>query len=233
MRRISLLAAACVLILADPASAQSVARTHVFPIVAHNEGAGQPPTQWATDLVINNLRARTVVVGMQFFPMGQANEIDPSFPNRISLDVRETVMFEDVLSTRFGYDESITGMMIVTTDPNLMPGTGNSDNDKIVATTRTYNVGSPQGTFGQTVPSNPVLHHRGPQRRSVQIEPRDHQLLTRVRHGPLPHHDRCCPDPRRGDQDPPSSDRGAVELLPARGGPERGCDDRRSLVGPE
>jgi hypothetical protein len=152
-----IIVASLLLICVGPASAQHVAQTQVFPIVAHTEGAGQPPTQWATDLVINNLTIRDVVVGMQFFPMGQANEIDPSFPNRVTLAVRETVMYEDVLASRFGFDQNITGMLVLTTDPLLMPGTTNTMNDRIVASTRTYNVGSPQGTFGQTVPSNQDL----------------------------------------------------------------------------
>jgi hypothetical protein len=153
MRRISFVAAILVLTLVGSAPAQEVAPTQFFPIVAHTAGAGQPPTQWATDLVINNLSAHTVAVGLQFFPAGQPNAIDPNFPIRINLSVRETVLFEDVLSTYFGYDQNITGMLLVTCDPDFMLASGNLHSDRILATTRTYNVGSPEGTFGQTVPS--------------------------------------------------------------------------------
>lgn len=153
MHRRFFVVAVLVLIVAVSAHSQEMAPTQFFPIVAHTTGAGEPPTQWATDLVINNLSAHTVAVGLQFFPAGQANAIDPNFPIRIDLSVRETVLYEDVLSTYFGYDRNITGMLLVTCDPDMMLASGNQYSDMILATTRTYNVGSPQGTFGQTVPS--------------------------------------------------------------------------------
>jgi len=153
MRRFVLLAAVFSLVVVGQARAQEVAPTQFFPIVAHTVGAGQPPTQWVTDLVINNLSGHGVAVGLQFFPAGQPNAIDPNFPIRINLGIRETVLFEDVLSTRFGYNRNITGMLLVTCDPDFMLESGNESSDRILATTRTYNVGSPEGTFGQTIPS--------------------------------------------------------------------------------
>ncbi len=153
MRRVSFWAAILLVTVVSPAPAQEVAPTQFFPIVARTSGAGQPPTQWVTDLVINNLSGHAVNVGLQFFPAGQPNAIDPNFPIRITLGVRETVLYDDVLSTFFGYDRNVTGMLLVTCDPGFMLASGNQYSDRILATTRTYNVGSPEGTFGQTVPS--------------------------------------------------------------------------------
>ncbi len=136
----------CVLLAAaSGVGAQMIENMQFFPIVARTAGLGVPPTQWVTDLVINNVTGEQLTVGMQFFPAGQANIFDPGYPTRITLGPRETVVVEDVLATLFGYDEDVKGALILTCDNEVIAG--NPDEAYILATTRTYNVGSPAGTL--------------------------------------------------------------------------------------
>jgi hypothetical protein len=137
------------LLAAGPAGAQEIAHTQFFPILARTAGAGG--TQWVTDLAIHNLTGQQLIVGVQFLEADQANVFNPSFPNRFNLAPRETRLIEDVLHELFGFTTDVKGGMLVTADPSLIPG--NPAGAEILATTRTYNVGDPAGTFGQTVPS--------------------------------------------------------------------------------
>jgi hypothetical protein len=61
------------------------------------------------------------------------------------------MLVEDVLLNIFGIDEAAMGMLAMISDSMFIPG--NPEMDAVMAVTRTYNVGSPEGTFGQTVPS--------------------------------------------------------------------------------
>lgn len=151
---------ALVLFAAVPASAQQIAHTQFFPILARTAGVGG--TQWVSDLTIHNMVDEEVVVGMQFLPADTANVFDPSFPNRLTLAARETVAFDDVLNTRFGYDTDITGALVVTVDNQLVPGANNPAGSEILATSRTYNTGDPAGTFGQTVPATGTVINASP-----------------------------------------------------------------------
>ncbi len=141
-----------VLLLAVPAVSQEVLDTQVFPVVAR--GAGLSGTMWVTDLVVTNPMDEAITIGMQFLPERQDNLFDPAFPDRIELQPGETIIAEDVLSSMFGYDEDIKGVLALVCDPNYL--IGNPDGATILAVTRTYNVGSDLGTFGQTVPSLPL-----------------------------------------------------------------------------
>jgi hypothetical protein len=138
-----------VLLLAMPASAQEIFDTQVFTVIAR--GAGLGDTQWVTDLTVFNPTGAEVTIGIQFFPSGQDNLFDPTFPNRLVLAPGETLMVEDVLLNTFGLDEDIKGTMAMVADPNYL--TENQEDAAILAVTRTYNTGGAEGTFGQTVPS--------------------------------------------------------------------------------
>jgi hypothetical protein len=120
-----------------------------FPIVARTAGVGG--TQWVSDLTIHNPKNHALTVGLQFFPADQASLLNPLFANRVTLDPHETVILEDVLHGVFGYSTDVKGALIVASDHEFIPG--NPQDDDMVAVTRTYNVGSPAGTFGQTVPA--------------------------------------------------------------------------------
>jgi len=134
-----------------PLSAQEIAHTQFFPILARTAGAGN--TQWVTDLTVHNLADTDLTVGVQFLEADTANVFNPSFPDRFELGAHETVLIADVLNELFGYDTDIKGAMVVTVDPQLVPGSGNPVGSEILATTRTYNKADPAGTYGQTVPA--------------------------------------------------------------------------------
>jgi hypothetical protein len=134
---------------ATPAAAQEIAHSQFFPILARTAGAGG--TQWVTDLTIHNLTDAQLQVGCQFLEADKANVFNPSFPTRFTLAPRETRIFTDVLNTLFGHTTDIKGAVLVTVDPSLIGA--NPEGAEVLATTRTYNVGDPAGTFGQTVPA--------------------------------------------------------------------------------
>ncbi len=141
--------AVMVLCAALPAAAQQVSDFQFFPIVARTAGVGG--TQWLSDLTLYNPHDYSLVVGLQFFPADQANVFNPLFPTRVTLDARETVILEDVLHGLFGYDTDVKGALLTSSDHDLIPA--NPEDDDYAAVTRTYNVGNPAGTFGQTVPA--------------------------------------------------------------------------------
>lgn len=147
MRRSIVLAAA--LGVAVSAAGQEVFPIQFFPVVAR--GAGLAGTQWVTDLTIHNPIPQPVTVGMQFFPANQDNLFNPFFPTRVTLQPGETVMVADVLQHTFGHTGDIKGGLVLVSSAQFIPG--NPEEARVLAVTRTYNVGSPEGTFGQTVPS--------------------------------------------------------------------------------
>lgn len=139
-------------IAAVPAGAQEVSNMQAFPAAAHI--AGVPPSQWVSDVVVNNVNDYEIVVGFQFFPENQAHTLfDLTFDDTVTLAARETRLFEDVLSTLLGYTEDIKGVLILTCDNDFPSTAENPDNSIILATMRTYDVSSPVGTYGQTIPA--------------------------------------------------------------------------------
>ncbi len=149
MRRQLVLATLTIILLATPVFAQEVLDTQFFPVVAR--GAGLAGTMWVTDLVLFNPMDVPINIGVQFFPADQNNQFNPFFPDQFELGPGETAIAEDVLHLVFEYDEAIKGSLAVVADPNYL--LGNPEGTVICAVTRTYNVGSAEGTFGQTVPS--------------------------------------------------------------------------------
>ncbi len=143
-----------------PVSAQEIAHTQFFPILARTAGAGG--TQWVTDMTVHNHSDNDLVVGVQFLEADKANVFNPSFPDRFPIGARETILIQDVLNELFGFETDIKGGMVVTVDPQLVPGSGNPVGSEIIATTRTYNTGDPAGTFGQTVPATGKVINAAP-----------------------------------------------------------------------
>jgi len=144
------LALAAALLAGSGLEAQEVAHTQFIPVVAHAAGLGG--TQWLSDLTVYNLTDSELVVGTQFLPADQANAFNPTFPDRFTLQPGETLLIEDVLGTLYGYTEDIVGSLFFTVDNLLIPT--NPAGATILASTRTYNAGSPDGTYGQTILSN-------------------------------------------------------------------------------
>jgi hypothetical protein len=142
-------------LVAPHGAAQEISDTQIFPVVARTAGAGG--TQWVSDVTIHNLEDHALVVGIQLFPADQANTFNILFPDRFTLAARETRIIEDVLSSVFGYTSNIKGVLVMTVSEDFIPA--NPEDSDIVAVSRTYNVGSPEGTYGQTVlsPAEVVL----------------------------------------------------------------------------
>ncbi len=149
MRRTIAIVSLMVLLVTGSAVAQEVLDTQFFPVVAR--GAGLAGTMWVTDLVMTNPMDVPILIGVQFFPANQDNQFNPFFPDQFELGPGETAIAEDLLQLVFGYDEAIKGSLVVMADPTYL--LGNPEGTVICAVTRTYNVGSALGTFGQTVPS--------------------------------------------------------------------------------
>lgn len=133
-----------------PSPAQEIANFAVIPAVAHTAGAGIPPSYWLTDVVIHNLTAEEMTVGMGYFPFDTDNEWDASFPVTVQLEPRETFLVEDVLGSRFGITGNSKGVLLLSCEQAYFPE--NPEDGVMMVTTRTYNIGSPLGTYGQTVP---------------------------------------------------------------------------------
>ncbi len=136
---------------AAPATAQIVAETQFFPVVAHTAGAGDPPTSWRSDLTIHNLMDAELTVGVIYFPSGQANPLDEADEQTLTLQARETRTVEDVVATLFGITSNSKGALFLECNREVFPS--NPDGAVMLATTRTYNVGSEVGTFGTAVPT--------------------------------------------------------------------------------
>ncbi len=148
-------ASAVVLLVAAPASAQEKGDSFIVPVVAHTSGAGVPPTRWISDLVLHNMEDSKVTVGMIYLPFEHANDWDGTFPVTLDLSGRETLLIEDILGTLFHKTSNTKGLLFISCDPEYFPA--NPGGANLLLTSRTYNTGSPTGTYGQTVPSNTLL----------------------------------------------------------------------------
>lgn len=132
---------------------QEISDTQAFPGVARLTGA--PPSRWVSDVVVSNPNASRTEIGLQFLPERTSHTIfDLRFDHRETLGPGETRLFEDVLGTVFGYTTDIKGVLVVTCSDELLTSSSNGEDARIVATMRTYDVSSPVGTYGQTIPSN-------------------------------------------------------------------------------
>jgi hypothetical protein len=136
-----------------PGAAQIVNETQIFPVVAHTEGAGDPPTSWRTDLTVHNVMDAELTVGVVFLPSGQGNNLEEGFMEELTFDPRETRTIVDVVADLFGLTDDAMGVLLLVCDEETFPS--NPEGAAMLATTRTYNVGSAVGTFGTSVPAVP------------------------------------------------------------------------------
>jgi len=134
-----------------PGAAQMVNETQFFPVVAHTSGAGDPPTSWRSDLTVHNPMDGQLEVGVMYFESGNVTEWDESYAVTLTLHARETRTVEDVVATLFGITANSKGSLLLECDDSIFPS--NPDGSVMLATTRTYNVGSEVGTFGTAVPT--------------------------------------------------------------------------------
>ncbi len=134
-------------------AAQTVSSVQFFPGAAR--AAGLPPSRWVTDIAVNNLNGSQITVGFQFLPAGVSHTfMDLTFPVRRTLPARRTALYEDVVTTLFGYNQDVIGAVLVTCENDLLGISSNPEEAVILATARTYDVSSPVGTYGQTIPNN-------------------------------------------------------------------------------
>lgn len=136
-------------VLPQAAGAQDYPNTYLLPVVAHTAGTGNPPTYWVSDVTLYNPNDSAIVVGLAFFPFGQSNFFDGTYPVTLELDPHETRLVEDVLGTLFNVETDLKGFLLFTSANDEIPS--NPEDSGFALTSRTYNTGSPQGTYGQTV----------------------------------------------------------------------------------
>jgi hypothetical protein len=137
-----------------PGAAQSVDETQIFPVVAHTEGAGDPPTSWRSDLTVHNVMDDELTVGVFFLPFNQGNDPEEGEMEELILGPRETLTIEDVIVDLFGITEDTSGALLLQCDAETFPS--NPEDAAMLATTRTYTVGSALGTFGTAVQAVPL-----------------------------------------------------------------------------
>jgi hypothetical protein len=137
-----------------PGATQSVDETQIFPVVAHTEGAGDPPTSWRSDLTVHNVMDEELTVGAIFLPFNQENDPEEGDMEELILGPRETLTIEDVIVDLFGINENTSGALLLMCDAETFPA--NPDDAVMLATTRTYTVGSALGTFGTAVQAVPL-----------------------------------------------------------------------------
>jgi len=137
--------------IVTPGVAQIVNETQFFPVVAHTSGAGDPPTSWRSDLTVHNVMDAELTVGIMFFRSGQIADWNGTYAVTLTLQARETRTVEDVVATLFGITANSKGSLLLECDDSIFPS--NPDGSVMLATTRTYNVGSELGTFGTAVPT--------------------------------------------------------------------------------
>jgi hypothetical protein len=158
MRKIVPLALVAFLGAALNAQSFVLSDIQVIPVVAHTSGLGSPPTYWVSDVTVHNPTDATITIGLAFLPENTANPLPASFPVTRQLAAHESVLFENVLGTTFGYTGNIKGILAVFANQDFFPS--NPHDTVILVTSRTYNTGAAAGTYGQTIaPANELQNY--------------------------------------------------------------------------
>ncbi len=143
------------LAMSTVAGAQFVNETQFFPVVAHTAGAGDPPTSWRSDLTVHNTTDVVLTFGVAYFPSGEDfvwdGTYDGTYAETLTLQPRETKTYVDVVASLFGVTSDSKGSLLLECDDGIFPS--NPDGARMLAHTRTYNVGSEIGTYGTSVPT--------------------------------------------------------------------------------
>ncbi len=151
MRRILVSLGLVLMLWPVAALAQSISSLNVIPVVAHTSGAGDPPTQWVSDVTIHNPNDFPVTVAMAFAAEGVANQFEQVTPILVQVPASRTIAMEDILASLFNITTNLKGALLI--DAGYLYPLGNPEGAGVLVTSRTYNTGSPSGTFGQTVSS--------------------------------------------------------------------------------
>ena len=132
----------------------------MIPVVAHTSGLGDPPTYWASDVTIHNVTDATIMVALLFIEEGKAGDLDNADPVIEFIGPRQSVTYDDVLSSVFGYTRNLKGGLLI--DAGYLAPLPNPEGTRILASSRTYNIGDPRGTYGQTVaPAQAFINFSG------------------------------------------------------------------------
>lgn len=150
MLRNTVIVVLALLLLAVSAAAQT-GDFLIIPVTAHTNGLNG--TRWVTDLTLYNPHDYDLSVGLQFqladtwlLPINLM-----ASRHTIVLAPGETRVLEDLLPTVFELDGEVKGWVLVATLPP--PYLPNPVGSRVYASTRVYNVGGEEGTYGQTVPA--------------------------------------------------------------------------------
>lgn len=151
MRKVPVCIGLILVFAATGAIAQTLSRIHVVPVVAHTTGAGDPPTNWVSDVTVHNPNDFPMTAAMVFAEEGVPNQFDQVIPILFQIQANGTTTMEDVLASVFNVSSNLKGAVLI--DVGYLFPLGNPEGAGILVTSRTYNTGDPRGTFGQTVPS--------------------------------------------------------------------------------
>jgi hypothetical protein len=157
MRRLLACATVVAVAAAAGAEAQLLSHIQVIPVVAHTSGLGSPPTYWVSDVAVHNPNDFEITVGFGFFPENVSNTVPGTLGVTRVLAPHGSALIENILGTAFGYTGNIKGLLLATTDPDFVPQ--NPPKAKFLITTRTYNTGSGDGTYGQTISSSQLYQN--------------------------------------------------------------------------
>jgi hypothetical protein len=158
--RIKVVAATVIVLgFAMPGVTQVVGDMQFFPVVAHTRGAGDPPTAWRSDVTVHNPNAQQITVGFQYFAADQPNIYDFLHSRTVVLESKETVTIEDVVPTVFGILSDSMGALLLECHTDAFPG--NPEEAVMYAASRTYNAGSPEGTYGLSVAYTDAIFNMG------------------------------------------------------------------------
>lgn len=126
------------------ADAYSLIHRSVIPAAAVATGAEGAFFQ--TDVDINNSASGDALYELWWLPRGQDNS-SPRRSQVFSVGGGQSVRVENVLTDVFGLQPNRVGAVVIA-----------SDNDRVIAMSRTYNVsgGAGSGTFGQALPAVPT-----------------------------------------------------------------------------
>jgi hypothetical protein len=138
------------LLLAASAAAQTNNDFLIIPVTAHANGLNG--TRWVTDLTLYNPHDYELSVGLQFQQADTWLLPGDLIASRhtVVLAPGETRILEDLLPTVFELDGEVKGWVLVATLPPFLP---NPIGSRVYTSTRIYNVGGEEGTYGQTVPA--------------------------------------------------------------------------------
>ncbi len=148
MKRILMVTVVVLAVCVSQAEAQFASPVHILPVVV--KAKGQVGTDWRSDVMISNLAARQVSVGVDYFPEGSTNTFSANPGKTFTMAAGETKVVQDVIGSWFPqYGTNTKGMLWL-----MVEDDGSPDPALLAVSSRAYNAADPAATFGQTVAPN-------------------------------------------------------------------------------